>query len=42
MNAAQMQAAGAVLLGLGVVFFTVSQVILNRWHRSYDAEISRM
>ena len=42
MNAVQMQMTGAVLLSLGAVFFIVSQVVLNRWHRSYDAEISRM
>ena len=37
-----MQILGYTLLGSGVVFFIVSQILLNRWQQSYEAEIGQM
>lgn len=42
MNAMTMQILGYTLLGSGVVFFIVSQILLNRWQQSYEAEIGQM
>ena len=42
MSAIIMQILGYILLGGGVVFFIVSQILLNRWQQSYEAEIGQM
>lgn len=42
MSAMIMQILGYILLGVGVVFFIVSQILLNRWQQSYEAEIGQM
>jgi len=42
MSAMTMQILGYTLLGSGVVFFIVSQILLNRWQQSYEAEIGQM
>ncbi|MDO4416950.1 MAG: hypothetical protein Q4C02_01575 [Eubacteriales bacterium] len=42
MSAMIMQILGYILLGGGVVFFIVSQILLNRWQQSYEAEIGQM
>ncbi len=42
MSALEMQVTGGLLLVGGVVFFIVSQLLLNTWYKSYNAEMQRM
>lgn len=38
MNAAGMILTGYVLIGTGIAFFTITQLLLNRWLQAYEAE----
>lgn len=38
MSAIEMSISGYALIGTGIVFFIVTQVLLNRWVQAYNAE----
>ena len=38
MSAIEMSISGYALIGTGIVFFIVTQVLLNRWVKAYNAE----
>lgn len=38
MNAESWIISGAVLIGLGIVFFTISQIALGSWIRKFNKE----
>lgn len=38
MSASVMSLTGYILIGTGVVFFILTQWVLNRWVRAYEAE----
>ena len=42
MSSAEMQMVGTFLLGSGVLFFIVTQILLNIWERGYRAETRKM
>jgi hypothetical protein len=42
MSAMTMQILGYTMLGAGVAFFIITQILLNRWQKSYEAELEHM
>lgn len=38
MSAFGMQITGYTLIGTGILFFLVTQLLLNRWLQAYEAE----
>jgi hypothetical protein len=42
MSAMTMQILGYTMLGTGVAFFIITQILLNRWQKSYEAELEHM
>lgn len=41
MSAMEMQLTGGILLSAGLTLFVLSQILLNRWYRSYTAELEK-
>jgi len=42
MSGMEMQITGGILLAGGLIFFAVSQILLNKWYKSYMAELDRL